>query len=320
MGLQLSGIVDEVESAHEGVWAAIRIAAIAFVAAILIRAAYVAPLLAALGRRARRGGEFKQMLVDRAGGPPAAPPGRSPRRSPRRSPEQSERFRTMMRRRVADIDYYLDESLGWREGAIVVWAGMRGVVTLAAAQTLPADTPSRAMLVLIAFVVAVGSLLVQGGTLPWLVRWLLPVRDPGDTVAERHELKRVMREAAFDELDGDDALDPRLRATAERMRAAWLTSADEGAQEGGGEDSGEASAPAPAARTDTDVPQPGHGTSDRLIDAEQVRQLRLRMIHAERDALLDARDEGLFSAAALGAALEELDAEQISIELKGPGE
>ena len=44
------------------------------------------------------------------------------------------------------------------------------------------------------------------------------------------------------------------------------------------------------------------------------------MIHAERDALLDARDEGLFSAAALGAALEELDAEQISIELKGPGE
>lgn len=319
MGLQLSGIVDEVESAHEGVWAAVRIAAIAFVAAILIRAAYVAPLLAALGRRARRGGEFKQMLVDRAAGPsPTASPGRSPRPSP----AQSERFRTMMRRRVADIDYYLDESLGWREGAIVVWAGMRGVVTLAAAQTLPADTPTRAMLVLIAFVVAVGSLLVQGGTLPWLVRWLLPVRDPGDTVAERRELKRVMRAAAFDELDGDDALDPRLRATAERMRAAWLTSADEGLQEGGGEESGEAPAPAPssAARTDAVVPQPGHETSDRLIDAEQVRRLRLRMIHAERDALLDARDEGLFSAAALGAALEELDAEQISIELNGPGE
>ena len=239
MGLQLSGIVDEVESAHEGVWAAIRIAAIAFVAAILIRAAYVAPLLAALGRRARRGGEFKQMLVDRAG---RSPTPRRPVARPAPSPAQSERFRTMMRRRVADIDYYLDESLGWREGTIVVWAGMRGVVTLAAAQTLPADTPSRAMLVLIAFVVAVGSLLVQGGTLPWLVRWLLPVRDPGDTVAERRELKRVMRAAAFDELDGDDALDPRLRATAERMRAAWLTSADEGAQEGGDEDSGEAPA------------------------------------------------------------------------------
>ncbi|HVL62884.1 MAG TPA: sodium:proton antiporter [Microbacterium sp.] len=314
MGLQLSGIVDEVESAHEGVWAAIRIAAIAFAAAILIRAAYVAPLLAALGRRARRGAAFKQRLVDRAGPPTTSRP---PSRVPDPSPAQAERFRTMMRRRVADIDYYLDEALGWREGTIVVWAGMRGVVTLAAAQTLPADTPSRSMLVLIAFVVAVGSLLVQGGTLPWLVRWLLPVRDAGDTVAERLELKRVLHTAAFDELDGDDSLDPRLRATAERMRAAWLTSADEGAQESG-EYAGET--PASGARTDSDVAEPGHGTSDRLIDAEQVRMLRLRMIRAERDALLDARDEGTFGAAALGAALEELDAEQISIELKGPGE
>ena len=314
MGLQLSGIVDEVESAHEGVWAAIRIAAIAFAAAILIRAAYVAPLLAALGRRARRGAAFKQRLVDRAGPPTTSRP---PSRVPDPSPAQAERFRTMMRRRVADIDYYLDEALGWREGTIVVWAGMRGVVTLAAAQTLPADTPSRSMLVLIAFVVAVGSLLVQGGTLPWLVRWLLPVRDAGDTVAERLELKRVLHTAAFDELDGDDSLDPRLRATAERMRAAWLTSADEGAQESD-EYAGET--PASGARTDSDVAEPGHGTSDRLIDAEQVRMLRLRMIRAERDALLDARDEGTFGAAALGAALEELDAEQISIELKGPGE
>ena len=314
MGLQLSGIVDEVESAHEGVWAAIRIAAIAFAAAILIRAAYVAPRAAALGRRARRGAAFKQRLVDRAGPPTTSRP---PSRVPDPSPAQAERFRTMMRRRVADIDYYLDEALGWREGTIVVWAGMRGVVTLAAAQTLPADTPSRSMLVLIAFVVAVGSLLVQGGTLPWLVRWLLPVRDAGDTVAERLELKRVLHTAAFDELDGDDSLDPRLRATAERMRAAWLTSADEGAQESG-EYAGET--PASGARTDSDVAEPGHGTSDRLIDAEQVRMLRLRMIRAERDALLDARDEGTFGAAALGAALEELDAEQISIELKGPGE
>ena len=189
---------------------------------------------AARSARATRpggGDEFKQMLVDRAGPAPAG--------GPAPSPAQSERFRAMMRRRVADIDYYLDEALGWREGTIVVWAGMRGVVTLAAAQTLPADTPSRAMLVLIAFVVAVGSLLVQGGTLPWLVRWLLPVRDPGDTAAERRELKQVMRAAAFDELDADDALDPRLRATAARMRAAWLTSADEGAQESGDDDSRE---------------------------------------------------------------------------------
>ena len=126
-----------------------------------------------------------------------------------------------------------------------------------------------------------------------------------------------MRAAAFDELDDDDSLDPRLRTTAERMRAAWLASADEGVADDG-HDAGERTAENIGATGGADVPDDGHGASDRLIDVEQVRQLRLRMIHAEREALLDARDEGLFSAAALGAALEELDAEQISIELKGP--
>ncbi len=49
---------------------------------------------------------------------------------------------------------------------------MRGAVTLAAAQSLPADTPQRSLLVLIAFVVAAGTLMVQGSTLGWLVRLL----------------------------------------------------------------------------------------------------------------------------------------------------
>ncbi len=53
---------------------------------------------------------------------------------------------------------------------LVSWAGMRGVVTLAAAQVLPGDVPDREVLLLAAFTVVVGSLLVQGSTLPWLVR------------------------------------------------------------------------------------------------------------------------------------------------------
>jgi CPA1 family monovalent cation:H+ antiporter len=43
----------------------------------------------------------------------------------------------------------------------------------------------------------------------------------------------------------------------------------------------------------------------------------LGMIAAQRQALLDVRDEGLFSAEALNAALAVLDADQISLELKG---
>src|SRR5690606_5499783 len=57
-----------------------------------------------------------------------------------------------------------------RGGAVLAWSGMRGVVTLAAAQSLPVDFPHRSQLVLIAFVVALVTLVVQGGTLPLLIR------------------------------------------------------------------------------------------------------------------------------------------------------
>ena len=58
---------------------------------------------------------------------------------------------------------------------------MRGVVTLAAVFTLPEDTPHREVLVFIALVVTAGTLLLQGSTLPWLVRRLrLPGPDPAE--------------------------------------------------------------------------------------------------------------------------------------------
>ena len=54
----------------------------------------------------------------------------------------------------------------WRSTAIISWAGMRGVVTLAAVFALPEDTPQREVLVLIAMVVTAGTLLLQGFSLP----------------------------------------------------------------------------------------------------------------------------------------------------------
>ncbi len=66
---------------------------------------------------------------------------------------------------------------------MVVWAGMRGAVTLAAAQTLPEDTPQRSLLILIAFLVAAELCVIQGGTLPRVVKWVKPAPervDPGE--------------------------------------------------------------------------------------------------------------------------------------------
>ncbi len=64
------------------------------------------------------------------------------------------------------------EPLPWQVPAVISWAGMRGVVTLAAVLTLPPQTAHREVLVLIALVVTFGTLLLQGSTLPWLVRRL----------------------------------------------------------------------------------------------------------------------------------------------------
>jgi NhaP-type Na+/H+ or K+/H+ antiporter len=57
---------------------------------------------------------------------------------------------------------------------IIGWAGMRGVVSLAAALALPIDFPGRSFIVLTTFVVIAVTVLLQGGTLGWLVKWLKP--------------------------------------------------------------------------------------------------------------------------------------------------
>lgn len=68
--------------------------------------------------------------------------------------------------------------LSWRENVVLSWSGMRGVVTVAAAAGTPLLTitneplPGRDVMVAIAFLVAIGTLLFQGLTLPWLIRAL----------------------------------------------------------------------------------------------------------------------------------------------------
>jgi len=59
-----------------------------------------------------------------------------------------------------------------RHGILIGWCGMRGLVTLATAVALPADFPQRDLVVLTAFTVVLGTLVVQGLTLAPLVRRL----------------------------------------------------------------------------------------------------------------------------------------------------
>ena len=71
-------------------------------------------------------------------------------------------------RRIREHDPYPP----WQSPAIVAWAGLRGVVSLAAAFAVPLEVPGRDLILFLTFVVIVATLVLQGLTLPWVSRRL----------------------------------------------------------------------------------------------------------------------------------------------------
>jgi CPA1 family monovalent cation:H+ antiporter len=63
------------------------------------------------------------------------------------------------------------EPLGTGGAAVLSWAGVRGVVTLALALSVPAGFPGRDFILVTAFAVIVGTVLVQGTTLGRVIGW-----------------------------------------------------------------------------------------------------------------------------------------------------
>ncbi|MFE9117448.1 Na+/H+ antiporter [Streptomyces sp. NPDC007172] len=126
----------------------------------------------------------------------------------------------------------------WTAPVIVGWAGMRGVVSLAIAFSIPLTTadgsafPARNLVLFLTFTTVIGTLVVQGLTLPPLIRLLkLPGRDTqAETLAEAQAQSEASQaaEARLDELLADprSTLPPpladRLRTVLERRRnAVW---------------------------------------------------------------------------------------------------
>jgi monovalent cation/hydrogen antiporter len=101
-----------------------------------------------------------------------------------------------------------------RTGLLASWCGMRGIVTLAAALALTPTFPQRDLIVLTAFAVVVGSLLVQGLTLRPLVR-LLRLRADDSVDAELQRAMTLMHEAALAAIEGDSS------AEAEALRLEY---------------------------------------------------------------------------------------------------
>lgn len=84
-----------------------------------------------------------------------------------------------------------DPAPPWQHLALLGWTGMRGVVSLAAALALPMTIddktpfPGRDLIIFLTFVVILATLVVQGLSLPWVIRWL---RIEEDNSAEEEEI------------------------------------------------------------------------------------------------------------------------------------
>src|SRR5438094_3250038 len=87
-------------------------------------------------------------------------------------------------------------------GLLVSWCGMRGLVTLATAFALPEHFPGRDLIVLSAFCVVLGTLVIQGFTLKPLLR-LLRIEDDGSVGRNISQARVAIMQAALDSLDGD---------------------------------------------------------------------------------------------------------------------
>lgn len=101
-----------------------------------------------------------------------------------------------IRRSPADYGYYTNAPLGPREDALIVWSGMRGAVTLAAAQTLPLWLADRGLYLVLAFAVATISLVVQGVTLPIVIRLLKPATATPVTTSDVRAIRKRLHDAA----------------------------------------------------------------------------------------------------------------------------
>jgi Na+/H+ antiporter len=165
-----------------------------------------------------------------------------------------------------------------RIGILVSWCGMRGLVTLATAFALPPEFPQRDLIVLSAFTVVLGTLVLQGFTIRPLIACLKIAKDP--------------------------SLDLEVAATRNAMIEAALATIESETGSAAGEVKGELE----AARL---------GSIDRARPTTQHDELRRRALRAERDLLNDRRDRGEIGDDVYHHLEDELDRTELDIASPG---
>jgi CPA1 family monovalent cation:H+ antiporter len=169
---------------------------------------------------------------------------------------------------------------------VVAWAGMRGVVSLAAALALQADFPQRELILFLTFCVIVATLVGQGLSLPWIVRRLgLVARDGPDT--EESIARRAAVEAAQRRLDELALEYPDHLPLIDQLRTQYEHE---------------------AAHVWPDADGPQDEAEQELLDHRAIRDA---LVGAEREAVIRLRDDGVINDETLRRVERDLDLEAL---------
>jgi Na+/H+ antiporter len=178
----------------------------------------------------------------------------------------------------------------WRERVVVAWAGMRGGLSLAAALAIPLQRadgspfPDRDLVIVVAAAVIVTSLLLQGTSLPWLLRRLgLRAEDFG-TAENKARLKAAR--AALEWLDDNSKAESADEAT-KSARALYEAKVRR-----------------------LQLGPPGDEDSDEAQEMERYRALRLELLGVERSTVLALRRDGRINATVLRTVERDFDLEE----------
>ena len=190
MGMQVAPLFSAVGEAGQlpKVWL---MCALVIVILVVLRAAGVVVVVLSSQRRSRKAIALGESLDRRKAG------AQHEAVAPSHASDTERDFDLGLNRTRADIDYASTEKISMRGGLVLTWAGMRGVVTLAAIQTVPslvgeAALAERETVVLVAFLVAVGTLLIFGGSLPAVIR-RAKLSTPGEDEQRLEQAQLVKR-------------------------------------------------------------------------------------------------------------------------------
>jgi monovalent cation/hydrogen antiporter len=193
----------------------------------------------------------------------------------------------------------VERRVGAAPRVVFGWAGMRGAVSLAAALALPLETdaggplPERELVIFLAYCVVLFTVVVQGLTLPGLIRRLGVVDDGTEEEAEEHAARIAAAEAALAALDGLAEEEWTRADSVERMRALYAFRRRRFA----------------TLRGDLE-------DQDGIVDRSLAYQRLMHgVIEAQRAAIVRMRNEGLISADVMRRVERDLDLEETRLEI-----